>query len=87
MRAERRLEGINLFRPLVRKKQSDLRFSNVFFPVLEVVPYFGDRHSSAVSLGSHEGECWFQDSVRELVVVSTHALPQIINDILDGNGT
>lgn len=86
MRAERRLEkyDISIYR---YEGEFDLRFSDVLLPVFEVMPQLRYRHSSPVSLGSHKGKSWFQHSVRELFVVSAHALPQVIYNILDGNGT
>ena len=51
------------------------------------MPHLSNRHTNAVGLRSHEGEGWFQDSVRKLSVMSSHALPQVIDYILDWNGT
>ena len=40
-----------------------------------------DRHAISICLGSHEGEGWFQNSIGELFVVSTHTFPQITHDV------
>ena len=68
------------------ERKVHLRFADVLFAVFEVLAEFGDVKTGAVGLGAHESESGLEYFVCKLFVVCAHALPEVVDDVLDRDG-